>query len=754
MQGKSQYTLQGVLTYLSGDSADHAISVARYFLIAGETRTELLFDAPPWHGYLGRQVVVEGTAVSMEGNTVLTMRVSRVSLPVGEQAALPQAAPVTGTRRVILLLVKFSGDSLEPHPANWYTDIFNPSSGNTVNSYYLANSWGQFGWSADATNWMTGMDSKTTYANCGWGVVCLDYNHLFNDAVARGVANGVNFALYDNIAIVTNNDLDCCAWGASAWYYNGKYYGVVWQPPWSAQVGTFAHELGHSIGLPHSGWVYYSYDSPWDVMSKGDQIYNNVNCGSYFSANSGGATTTIYCPTPADIIAPYKDLMGWIDASHLLTVTAGTPASAPVDTLAAPLSASKKMIKICLATYDCTSDGPAAVYYTVEVRTHYGFDSYLQTEGVIIHKYDYTHLHYQPNSCFFNDQSGPAYPVDNFNVVAAPHYDSSGCPWGGNYQQGEIIGGQRRGLYYANWNDGQFYAYSDSYGNSMSIVVVGHSTVGGVSTYELDINGGAPYTATTTVTSTLTQTSTSYSYRTATTTVTSYTSTSTLTSTIPTVTTVVLVPLTVTSTEQSTQFLTSVVTTTVTNYTGTTTSTSTIPTTVALVPLTMTSTAQSTQYLTSILTTTVTNYTSTETSTSTIPTLTTVILVPSSVTSTVQSTQLLTSILTTTVTSYTSTETLTSTIPTVTTVVLLLSTVTSTTQGTQYLTSILTTTVTNYTATTTSTSTSVVYTTVTASPGGAGPAGAGASSPLAYLGFISVLAVAVVIVKPWKKPEN
>jgi hypothetical protein len=249
--------------------------------------------------------------------------------------------------------------------------------------------------------------------------------------------------------------------------------------------------------------------------------------------------------------------------------------------------------------------------------------------------------------------------------------------------------------------------------------------------------------ATTTITGTSTASSTSYLYQTTTTTITSYTSTSTSTSTIPTVTTVVLVPLTITSTEQSTQFLTSVLTTTVTDYTSTTTLTSTIPTTVALVPLTMTSTAQSTQLLTSILTTTVTSYTGTETSTSTIPTLTTVVLVPSSVTSTVQSTQYLTSILTTTVTNYTSTWTSTSTIPTVTTVVLLLSTVTSTTQGTQYLTSILTTTVTNYTSTTTSTSTSVVYTTVTASPGGAGPAGAGASSSMAYPAFITVLAIMI-----------
>jgi len=205
-------------------------------------------------------------------------------------------------------------------------------------------------------------------------------------------------------------------------------------------------------------------------------------------------------------------------------------------------------------------------------------------------------------------------------------------------------------------------------------------------------------TVTTTVTSTAS--STSYITQHETTTVTSYTSTSTSTSTIPTLTTVVLLPLTVTSTAQSTQYLTSTLTTNFTSYTSTETLTSTIPTTVALLPLTMTSTVQNTQYLTSILTTTVTSYAGTQTSTSTVVVPTTVVLVPSTVTSTVLSTQ--------------------------------------------YLTSTLNTTVTSYTSTTTSTNTTVVYTTLTVSPGGAVvPVAAASSGSLAYLGFISLLAVTV-----------
>jgi hypothetical protein len=267
----------------------------------------------------------------------------------------------------------------------------------------------------------------------------------------------------------------------------------------------------------------------------------------------------------------------------------------------------------------------------------------------------------------------------------------------------------------------------------------------------------AGLTVTLTLTFTSVLTSTSYLALTTTRTDTSYTSTTTSTSTVPAVTTVALLPLTITSIVQSIEYLTSILSTTFTTYTDTQASTSTIvvPTTVVLVPSTATSTAQNNQFLTSTTATTMTNYTSTETSTSTILVPTTIVLVPLTATSTEQSTQYLTSTATTSVTSYTDTQVATSTIPTVTTVVLLPSTATSTVESTQYLTSASTTTVTNYTTTLTSTSTSVVYTTVTVSQGGAG---ADASSPLAYLGFISLLAITashrVTAGRSWRTPRS
>jgi hypothetical protein len=186
-----------------------------------------------------------------------------------------------------------------------------------------------------------------------------------------------------------------------------------------------------------------------------------------------------------------------------------------------------------------------------------------------------------------------------------------------------------------------------------------------------------------------------------------------------------------TTTAQTTQVVTatgtinvtSYTTTTVASYTGTRTSTSTIviPTTVTVRPSTLTRTVQTTQALTSTgtktvtsyTTTTVTRHTGTQASTSTIVVPTTVTVRPSTLTRTVQTTQALAS---------------TSTVQT---------TQVLSSTGTKTVTSYMTTTVTSYTSTSTSTSTSVVYTTLTSL------AGAAASSPLTYLGFVSLFAVTV-----------
>ena len=221
------------------------------------------------------------------------------------------------------------------------------------------------------------------------------------------------------------------------------------------------------------------------------------------------------------------------------------------------------MIKICVAGKDCTSGGATAQYYTVEVRTHYtaspGFDYYLQNEGVIIHYYRGDWTGPTHNSCYFNYQFGPAYPIDNFNVVTSSHY--AGPP-----SCSEYVGSSYDpvGLRYANWNDGQTFSAT-----GISIAIVSHSTVGGVTTYVVSVNGVTVVTTTTTTTttataySTQTRSSTTTAIATVTSTSVRATSYSTVTSFSPTVyflTTRVITSTTGGSTTTSTAFTTTTTT--------------------------------------------------------------------------------------------------------------------------------------------------------------------------------------------------
>jgi hypothetical protein len=277
--------------------------------------------------------------------------------------------------------------------------------------------------------------------------------------MALGRAEGISFAAYDNINFVLSNDLDCCAWGGS--YFSaieGKSFGATWEPPWGQETGTYAHEMGHSLGLPHSGWVYYAYDSPWDIMS-GRTSALSTACGTYASVNNGGATSTLTCTEPGDgYIAAHKDYLGWVPAANQVIASPGVIVTLEASSL--PLSSAIKMIKICITGYPCS--GGSARYFTVEARVRglgptSQYDNGTPGEGIIIHAVQFG----RPKiggPCFFNDQSGWAVPVD-----ATPgDYNSANCNAGGlvypNYA-----------LFNAQWTAGTTYTNA-TYGVAIRVI--------------------------------------------------------------------------------------------------------------------------------------------------------------------------------------------------------------------------------------------------------------------------------------------
>ena len=401
--------------------------------------------------HFGRQVRVRGRmatrpATTPRGAAQQGIVVDTIEAAPRGAAAMPAAsepeAAVLGGRRVLFLLVKFADDTNVPHAPAFFTDLTNPDTPTvagipaTLNGFFKKTSGNQFSWIGDVggaggigapQGWITLPGSKATYANCGFGSTCANINLLTTDAVNAAHAQGISFAAYDNLNIVLSNDLDCCAYGGGR-TIDGKFMGVTWEPPWGQETRVYAHEMGHSLGLPHSGWVYFAYDSPWDVMSDYSDLVV-LNCGSYFSRNDN-TTRNLGCREPGNgYISPYKDVLGWIPAGNQVTTNTTSNTTVTIEGASLTLGSGVKMVKVCLPGFSCTGTGSSTRYFTIEARVKNGgattlYDNGIPNEGVIIHD---VYFGRGPIGgglpCFFNSQSGWAVPVD-----ATPgDYSASSC---------------------------------------------------------------------------------------------------------------------------------------------------------------------------------------------------------------------------------------------------------------------------------------------------------------------------------------
>lgn len=423
--------IEGVLTVAWGDpSPEYQGGGMRFRLnLPNGTRVPLDVaeaDRTALVAHDGKKVRVQGRAVTSSSGQARVAATAVTRLAVEPQVATAATA-VTGTRRVLFIMLKFKGDTQAPHNAAFFKALTNPTTPTTtlgipasINGFFAQTSWNNLQWQADvvgagglrATGWLTLPRTKATYAPCGWSSACADLDRIGDDAMALVKKLGVNVAVYDSIAFVLNNDLDCCAWGGSYYYAgNGKIYGATWEPPWGQEAETYVHEFGHSIGLPHSGWVYGAYDSPWDEMSDGSTA-SRLKCGTYKSANSK-KTATLYCKEPGGgYITAHKDYLGWVPSANAVIVDQPTTTQVTLEADALPLGTATKMIRICIAGAECT--GSAAHYVTVEARmSNTKYDTGLPGNGVIIHD---VQMDRGPigttDPCFFNDQSGWAVPVD------------------------------------------------------------------------------------------------------------------------------------------------------------------------------------------------------------------------------------------------------------------------------------------------------------------------------------------------------
>jgi len=381
--------------------------------------------------FFGKRVTVQGRVDNAAAPGPSTIVVDDIKSAEPANGAAEQQKAKKVTRKVLFVLLQYKGDTENTHPARFYTkELTNPQTppaGSktpaSINGFFNKTSWGKLQWKGDvagktglnSTKWFVLPGTKTDYANCGWDGVCAKLTQMRNDALALVTAAGVDYTVYDNINFVINNDLDCCAWGGS--FSDGtKSYGQTFEPPWSQEAGTYVHEMGHSIGLPHSGWVYYDYDSHHDEMSRGAYA-SYIQCGSYNSVNDG-KSDPIDCVEPgAGYIAVHKDFLGWIPGANKATVKKKQTKTFTIEAMALPLGSDLKMVKICLFGETCTGgDGSDAHFLTVEAKMKVAkYEMGLPSEGIVIHDVQMDRPPIPPSvthTCYFNNQSGWAVPVD------------------------------------------------------------------------------------------------------------------------------------------------------------------------------------------------------------------------------------------------------------------------------------------------------------------------------------------------------
>lgn len=289
---------------------------------------------------------------------------------------LSEEEAMLGSKPYATLLCRFSDFAdYTPHEKDWY-EILMGSEYPGMDHYWQELSYDKINLSGSRVfGWYNLPYPKSYYVNDSDGDGFINTNgSLLAEDCAQAADFDVFFPDYYGINLMFNDDLVCngmgCAFGGSFTFDKdgqSKSYGVTWMPDTDYMHGLMGHEMGHTLGLPHSSGPYgYTYDSRWDVMSM-PVWYGNCTSDSEFSC------------TGVHTISYHKDLLGWLEKKY--TVGLGESQTLNIGMLS-QMSADNEylMIKIPIA---CTEN-----FYAVEARFFSGYDSQVPGEAVVIHHVD------------------------------------------------------------------------------------------------------------------------------------------------------------------------------------------------------------------------------------------------------------------------------------------------------------------------------------------------------------------------------
>lgn len=366
-----QATLTGTLHVLWADGPSGSEPAGERYLLVDDagSATELLLRADDLESSggvlaLNRRRVVVAAERSPDGSGAPVAAASLRAAVSGPRLSLAAGAAQVGQKPFVTVLCRF-GDTPTTEPRSRATyERWLSAAYPGLDDFWREASEGKVGIGGSGVHgWYTLPRARSHYFPDGK----LSYARLTDDCTAAADRD-VDFRAYSGVNLQFNGDLDGYSWGGS-WTLardgQTRTVGMTWMASWSTQM-TYAHEAGHSFGLPHSSGPYSAtYDSRWDLMSM----------GGYYDA--GQSTHVGNHP-----IAYHKDLLGWVAPARKYVAETGTSRTVVIERGAQAPAGNYVMAQVPIPG--------TRHFYTVEARRSAGYDASgrLPAEAVVLHRVD------------------------------------------------------------------------------------------------------------------------------------------------------------------------------------------------------------------------------------------------------------------------------------------------------------------------------------------------------------------------------
>lgn len=296
-----------------------------------------------------------------------------------------QRAPITGTRRALVVLVDFSDKPAAQSQQHYQDLLFSVGSYATgsMRDFYREASYNKLdvtgevsGTGGPVAGWYRAPQTKAYYTNddYGFGSYPRNAQRLAEDVIDLAAPH-VNFADYDNdgdgvvealVIVVAGSggeetgdtgDIWSHKWGINPKTYNGVSIQTYFMAPEDGRVGVMSHELGHLL----MKWPDL-YDT--DYSSRGTGRWDLMAGGSW---NNGG-------DTPAHPTAWCKLKAGWINPVTVFNAQQAVSIK--------PYATDDDVYKLPVGATDSKE------YFLVTNRQQSGFDSHLPGAGCLIEHVD------------------------------------------------------------------------------------------------------------------------------------------------------------------------------------------------------------------------------------------------------------------------------------------------------------------------------------------------------------------------------